>query len=238
MPRLARARSPWCAGGRLAATSPCTSAVARRGPGPASLPIASAYDRRPTPPPRLTSQGSFYSLTYEWLRRHGYPPGPVIVTRSAVAALPGRGRLGKYAPALEPVSACRSESVVPNLALSAPSGSAEPASGTPATPEWPRGAPRLSCARDRYAFVKAFKLDYMAQLRALGVKLHAAYGNTTTDIEAYLEAEIAADQIFIVGGGRRLISRSLNPDPTGSNCSSSELPCALGRTAASRGRSP
>ena len=41
-------------------------------------------------------QGSFYALTYEWLARHAFPPGPIVLTESRMAALPGRGRIGAY----------------------------------------------------------------------------------------------------------------------------------------------
>lgn len=41
-------------------------------------------------------QGSWYNLTMEWLKRHNFPPGPLVLTRSRMAALPGKGRIGSY----------------------------------------------------------------------------------------------------------------------------------------------
>lgn len=41
-------------------------------------------------------QGSFYNLTFEWLAKHGFPPGPVILTTSKMAALPGKGTFAGY----------------------------------------------------------------------------------------------------------------------------------------------
>ncbi|CAK0735032.1 hypothetical protein CVIRNUC_000518 [Coccomyxa viridis] len=55
-----------------------------------------------------------------------------------------------------------------------------------------------------YYSVGNFKVAYMEMLKAKGLELYAAYGNTTTDIRAYAAAGIPKENTFVVGphGGK------------------------------------
>ena len=53
-----------------------------------------------------------------------------------------------------------------------------------------------------YASVGAFKLAYLRRLQALGLPIHAAYGNTESDLRAYRKAGVPEHRTFyVVGGG-------------------------------------
>ena len=52
-----------------------------------------------------------------------------------------------------------------------------------------------------YASVGTFKLAYLKKLQGLGLKLHAAYGNTESDLRAYRKAGIPQSRTFYVEGG-------------------------------------
>lgn len=90
-------------------------------------------------------QGSAYNMTLEWLIKHGYPPGPIHLTRTHMPTLPV------------------------------------------------------------YVSVGHFKIKYMEELKAKGLELYAAYGNTGTDIKAYENVGIPKERTFIVGphGGKK-----------------------------------
>jgi len=55
-----------------------------------------------------------------------------------------------------------------------------------------------------YYSVGNFKVEYMEGLKHKGLKLFAAYGNTTTDIRAYVASGIPLERIFMIGphGGK------------------------------------
>jgi len=90
-------------------------------------------------------QGSAYNMTLDWLAKHGYPPGPIHLTRTHLPTLPV------------------------------------------------------------YVSVGHFKIKYMEELKAKGLELYAAYGNTGTDIKAYEQVGIPKERTFIVGanGGKK-----------------------------------
>ena len=71
--------------------------------------------------------------------KHGFPPGPIHLTRSAIPTLP------------------------------------------------------------IYSSVGHFKVEYMKGLIDKGLKIYAAYGNTTTDVKAYHEAGIPKSRTWIMG---------------------------------------
>ncbi|KAK2076228.1 hypothetical protein QBZ16_001160 [Prototheca wickerhamii] len=50
-----------------------------------------------------------------------------------------------------------------------------------------------------YFSVGMFKVKYIEQLRAKGVEVYAAYGNTPTDVKAYAAAGVAKERTFIIG---------------------------------------
>ncbi|KJE96781.1 diacylglycerol kinase 1 [Capsaspora owczarzaki ATCC 30864] len=83
--------------------------------------------------------GSFYNLTRDWLIRHGFPPGPILHTRSHLPTVP------------------------------------------------------------LYPSVGVFKRDWISHLKAIGLDVVAAYGNTETDIRAYGEFGLPRNRILIVG---------------------------------------
>ena len=66
-------------------------------------------------------------------------------------------------------------------------------------------APTLEDALPSRAGVAEFKLAVLRALQADGCVIDVAYGNATTDIDAYLGAGLRTDQIFIAGkhGGER-----------------------------------
>jgi hypothetical protein len=47
--------------------------------------------------------------------------------------------------------------------------------------------------------VGTYKTAYLNELKQQGVTLHAAYGNATTDIQAYLAAGVPKERVFIIG---------------------------------------
>ncbi|KDD74816.1 hypothetical protein H632_c1055p0, partial [Helicosporidium sp. ATCC 50920] len=87
-------------------------------------------------------QGSYYNLTLHWLVRHGYPPGPIHLTRTHLPTLP------------------------------------------------------------LYFSVGLFKVRYLQHLQQAGIRVHAAYGNTATDVRAYAAAGLPPDRIFMLGRRR------------------------------------
>lgn len=156
-------------------------------------------------------QGSYYNLTLAWLIKHRYPPGPIHLTRTHLPTLPvyfsvglfkvkwvwgsgqggRRGRLFVGPPRVQRIDRVGKHVEVPSARSTRPGGvcSARSGGGCCAAPDGVGLAMRASRPPPSPSFPPCAR--YIEGLRAKGIDVYAAYGNTMTDIKAYEAAGIA-----------------------------------------------
>lgn len=110
---------------------------------------------------------SYYNLTLEWLIRHNYPPGPIHLTRTHMPTLPVYYSVGNFKVR---------HSSFEHLYLM----------------DWRQSESLLcaSCSLHNSHSCCCVQVAYMESLKAKGLELFAAYGNTGTDARAYAAAGI------------------------------------------------